>query len=110
VKTFIQSVASRLAIVALGLFALAAPARAGKIVPNGPRTSNGLSTSNGPRTSNGLCSLNGLRSLNGLCPPTGPCAFSQATSFVGIWKARGIDPARPRATALALRMADLGLP
>jgi hypothetical protein len=121
VKTLAKSVTSKLAMVALGLLALAAPARAGQILPNGLRTLNGLSTSNGLRTSNGLSTsnglrtsnglstsnglrtLNGLRTSNGLCPPNGPCASADATSFVGIWKASGIDPSQPLATAIAAR-------
>jgi hypothetical protein len=109
VKTLAKSVTSKLAMVALGLLALAAPARAGQILPNGLRTLNGLSTSNGLRTSNGLSTSNGLRTLNGLrtsnglCPPNGPCASADATSFVGIWKASGIDPSQPLATAIAAR-------
>ena len=78
-KTLVKSVTSKLAIVALGLFALAAPARAGQLVPNGLRTSNGL------------------------CPPNGSCASAGATSFVGIWTASGINPSQSLATALAGR-------
>lgn len=59
-KIIIKMAAVRLATVGLALVALAAPTRAGRLLPNGLSTSNGLAMV--------------VSQVNGFCPSTIPCS------------------------------------
>jgi hypothetical protein len=73
-KTRIKIVALKLATVGLAVAALAAPARAGQLLPNGRATANGLSAVNELRPNDDPGMANDLQSINGLCPSFGPCS------------------------------------
>jgi hypothetical protein len=80
----------KLAAVGLVLAALAAPARAGRVVPDPLANLNGLHAVSGLSAVKGVASSNGLSQLNGLCPSSLPCSSGSVTTSIAIWTASDV--------------------